>query len=247
MHHPQPQPHPHSQPPQTHHRPSPIPQTQPQHQHPHQHAPAQQGQGYGSAIFNTEPRREGRTVPTTSGLFDTARRPAGAAAGQDNPGGASHHQQSQHAVDYKPDSSSWGTNPNAKQHPHRTQTLPQLSNDNGNSNGVGIGIGGGKGPSPVNGVPIGAPQSYANVASNAPSAHDGNGPTNGNGSANANASQTGENGRVPVRFPGLGPYRNPNQPTPATPQQQPSRVGVLSPPKSSLGVTGVPTSTRPFI
>jgi hypothetical protein len=194
--------------------------------------------GYGPAVFN-EPRREGRTVPTSSALFDSGRR---------NEGGVV-HQSVQAQAQAPPPAPGLGAELWGK--------------DRMNGQGQGHSLV----PGP-NGRGVGMTVVSNAIMANGDANNNGNGNGNGNGEANGNGNSNGNgngNGNSIHKDPSPPapevieqkprpdhPGRNSSptsmaltpHPTPTQTSAQQEKLG--SPPKSSLGITGIP-SGLPFI
>jgi len=185
-------------------------------------------------VFN-EPRREGRTVPTSSALFDSGRR--------SNEGISTHQQVQAQAPPPAPGLGAelWGKDRSNGQSQSQSQSQGQgQGQGNGNGNGTGQGHSLVTGPNGRVGISNGT-----NTTG-----------TNGNGNGNGNTSAETTNGhKDPTppetvdqkpHFPGLtGFLSTQTQESNQQPAQGASgKIG--SPPKSSLGITGIP-SGMPFI
>ena len=192
--------------------------------------PLSQGQaGYGTVF--TEPRREGRTVPTSSALFDNGR------DRRSNEGVAIHQPAAQPQTQPPPapglGAELWGK---------------ERMNGQGQGQGLGLGnsLAAGAGP---NGRGIGT--SNANFNINGNGVGNGETTTNGNGNdTHKDPSPTEEKPRYPSLSGFLSSTQPSAQPTTQTTTQTTSQQGqtgkISSPPKSSLGITGIP-SGMPFI
>lgn len=180
-------------------------------------------------MFNAEPRREGRTVPTTSGLFDTARRPPSNEL--PNHPGPSHAQPVPQMPPTHTTAGAGGesrplepwNNPAYENPTNGVVTLDQHPSLKRSANTAVA-------PAPAPSVPTQAAPPTTAVPS-----------TVKEETSVASTTAEPQNDRFRQVYPNLSNYVSRTPPQHTSPAQ---RLGALSPPKSSLGITGVPT---PFI